>query len=91
MAGVENSIFAQLSFSPGHTHQNRKPGMGCSDSDDKELLFGPVCTALGDSSNGALNARECTELAEKKHEASIDRVSMAQLLPCGALWGYCDR
>ncbi len=48
--------------------------MGCSDSDDEELLFGPVCTTLGDSSNDALNARECPELAENKHKASIGGV-----------------
>ncbi len=59
--------------------------MGCSDSDDDELLFGPVCTTLGDSSNDALSAPECPVLAENEHKASIDGVCMTRLLRCGSL------
>ncbi len=71
-----------------HQYQRERPEMSCSDSDDdEELLFGPVCTTLGGSSNDALNAPECPELAENAHKASIGGVCMARLLYCGRLWG----
>ncbi len=61
----------------------------CSDSDDdEELLFGPVCTTLGDSSNDALNAPECPEFGENAHkEASIGGVCMARLYCIAAVFG----